>query len=110
MEFTPVMEKLNFQQSLFQSRVFVQYQKRLTFDPCFINLFICCCFFVVVQYVVMTHIVNPGHFYVRYLAEHKLGQKLTKKISEFCSGESSFFTFSDEITTGLCTLSLDFNS
>ncbi|XP_021334643.1 RING finger protein 17 isoform X1 [Danio rerio] len=53
-----------------------------------------------VQYVVTTHIVNPGHFYVRYMAEHKLGQKLTKKISEFCSGERSFFTFSDEITTG----------
>ncbi|XP_067300010.1 RING finger protein 17 isoform X2 [Pseudorasbora parva] len=53
-----------------------------------------------VFYVLTTHIVNPGHFYVRYMLEHKTGQKLTKKINEFCSGESSHFTFSDEIKTG----------
>ncbi|XP_048049667.1 RING finger protein 17 isoform X3 [Megalobrama amblycephala] len=53
-----------------------------------------------VHYVMATHIVNPGHFYVRYMIEHKTGQKLSKKITEFCSGENSLFTFNDEIKTG----------
>ncbi|XP_016093416.1 RING finger protein 17 isoform X2 [Sinocyclocheilus grahami] len=53
-----------------------------------------------VHYVMATHIVNPGHFYVRYMMEQKSGQKLTKKVNEFCSGDSSLFTFSDEIKTG----------
>jgi len=56
----------------------------------------------VVVYALATHIVNPGHFYVRYLYEHKTGQKLAKKINEFCSGENSHFTCSDEIKTGMC--------
>lgn len=57
---------------------------------------------VVVHYALVTHIVNPGHFYVRYLFEHKAGQKLAKKINEFCSGENCHFTSSDEIKTGMC--------
>lgn len=64
-------------------------------------------FFLVVHYVMATHIVNPGHFYVRYMIEHKTGQKLSKKITEFCSGENSLFTFNDEIKTGMCMLSLN---
>ncbi|XP_059355870.1 RING finger protein 17-like isoform X2 [Carassius carassius] len=53
-----------------------------------------------VHYVMVTHIVNPGNFYVRYMMEQKTGQKLNKKVNEFCSGDSSLFTFSDEIKTG----------
>ncbi|XP_077073070.1 RING finger protein 17 isoform X4 [Siphateles boraxobius] len=53
-----------------------------------------------VHYALATHIVNPGHFYVRYLLEHKTGQKLAKKINEFCSGENGHFTCRDEIKTG----------
>ncbi|TRY97078.1 hypothetical protein DNTS_027273, partial [Danionella cerebrum] len=52
------------------------------------------------HYVLMTHIVNPGHFYVRYLKEQKLGHKLNKQISEFCSRDSSLFTFTDEVKEG----------
>ncbi len=54
------------------------------------------------HYVIATHIVNPGHFYVRYMMEQKSGLKLTKKVNECCSGDSSLFTFSDEIKTGIC--------
>ncbi|XP_055070435.2 RING finger protein 17 isoform X1 [Misgurnus anguillicaudatus] len=50
-----------------------------------------------VHYVIVSHIENPGHFYVRYMMEHKSAHKLTKKINTICSGESSLFTFSDEI-------------
>ncbi|KAL1267800.1 hypothetical protein QQF64_033163, partial [Cirrhinus molitorella] len=53
-----------------------------------------------VHYVMVTHIVNPGRFYVRYMIEQKSGQKLTKKVNDFCLGDSSLFTFSDEIKTG----------
>ncbi len=60
--------------------------------------------FVVVHYVIAAHIVNPGHFYVRYMMEQKSGLKLTKKVNGFCSGDSSLFTFSDEIKTGICML------
>ncbi|RXN29007.1 RING finger 17 [Labeo rohita] len=55
---------------------------------------------IVVHYVMATHIVSPGHFYVRYMMEQRSGQKLNKKVNEFCSGDSSLFTFSDEIKTG----------
>ncbi|XP_052004314.1 RING finger protein 17 [Xyrauchen texanus] len=53
-----------------------------------------------VHYVLVSHIVNPGHFYIRYMTEHKSGHKLTKKIGTLCAGESSHFTFSDEIKIG----------
>uniref|UniRef100_A0A8C1DMD7 Ring finger protein 17 n=1 Tax=Cyprinus carpio carpio TaxID=630221 RepID=A0A8C1DMD7_CYPCA len=52
------------------------------------------------HYVMATHIVNPGQFYIRYMMEQKSGQRLTQKVNKFCSGETSHFTFSDEIKTG----------
>lgn len=58
-----------------------------------------------VHYVIAAHIVNPGHFYVRYMMEQKSGLKLTKKVNGFCSGDSSLFTFSDEIKTGIMMVS-----
>lgn len=52
-----------------------------------------------VHYVMVSHIENPGHFYIRYMMEHKSAHRLTQKINAFCSEESSLFTFSDEIKT-----------
>lgn len=50
----------------------------------------------------VSHIENPGNFHVRYMMEHKSAHRLTQKINTFCTEESSLFTFSDEIKTGMC--------
>ncbi|KAK2850477.1 hypothetical protein Q7C36_009260 [Tachysurus vachellii] len=52
------------------------------------------------KWVSVTHIINPTHFYVRYVMEHKAGVLLAKKINSICSGERSRFTELDQIKTG----------
>lgn len=60
------------------------------------------CSFIGSAWVVVTCIVHPSHFYVRYLAEAGENLSLSKKISCFCSKESSLFTSEDEVETGAC--------
>ncbi|KAM3849961.1 RING finger protein 17-like [Diretmus argenteus] len=50
--------------------------------------------------VLVTHVVNPGHFYIRYVAEKREGLMLTKKINHLCSGDKGRFTPSDTLETG----------
>ncbi|KAM9850619.1 RING finger protein 17 [Aulostomus maculatus] len=54
----------------------------------------------VTQWVVVTHIVNPSYFYVCYVAEKKENEILSRKINNFCSRASSYFTSSDTVETG----------
>ncbi|XP_040913538.1 RING finger protein 17 [Toxotes jaculatrix] len=51
-------------------------------------------------WVVVTHIVNPSHFYIHYLAEKREREILSKKINRFCSRDSCHFTASDTVETG----------
>ncbi|XP_036430958.1 RING finger protein 17 [Colossoma macropomum] len=53
------------------------------------------------EWVVLTHVINPTHFYVRHVSEHKAGTVLARKINRLCSGEQSHFTVEDEIKTGV---------
>ncbi|KAM3608198.1 uncharacterized protein V6R79_020824 [Siganus canaliculatus] len=52
------------------------------------------------QWVVVTHIVSPNHFYVSYVAEKRENEILSKKINSFCSKNSSCFTSTDTVETG----------
>ncbi|XP_072541367.1 RING finger protein 17 [Salminus brasiliensis] len=52
------------------------------------------------EWVVLTHVINPTHFYVRLVSEHNAGVVLTKKVNRACSEEHSRFTHGDEIKTG----------
>ncbi|XP_017324761.1 RING finger protein 17 isoform X1 [Ictalurus punctatus] len=52
------------------------------------------------EWVAVTHIINPTHFYVRYVMERKAGGLLTKEINSICSGKHSLFTINDQIKTG----------
>nr|XP_019956334.1 PREDICTED: RING finger protein 17 [Paralichthys olivaceus] len=54
----------------------------------------------VTQWVVVTHVVNPSHFYVCYLAERRDSMVLSKRINQFCSRENCYFTSSDSVETG----------
>ncbi|XP_040005066.1 RING finger protein 17 isoform X2 [Xiphias gladius] len=54
----------------------------------------------VTQWVVVTHVVNPSHFYVRYVAEKRESESLSKKINHFCCRDSCHFTSSDTVETG----------
>ncbi|CAB1418936.1 unnamed protein product [Pleuronectes platessa] len=54
----------------------------------------------VTQWVVVTHIVNPSHFYVRYMAERRDSEILSKRINQFCNREDCYFTSSDSVETG----------
>ncbi|KAM9342298.1 RING finger protein 17 [Pholidichthys leucotaenia] len=53
------------------------------------------------QWVVVTHIVNPNHFYIRYVAEKRESESLSKAINTLCRGDCSSFTSGDTIETGL---------
>uniref|UniRef100_A0A8D3C827 RING finger protein 17 n=1 Tax=Scophthalmus maximus TaxID=52904 RepID=A0A8D3C827_SCOMX len=55
---------------------------------------------LVSQWVVVMHIVNPSHFYVRYVGEKRESEILSKKINHFCGRESCHFTSSDTVETG----------
>ncbi|XP_070831610.1 RING finger protein 17 [Chaetodon trifascialis] len=54
----------------------------------------------VAQWVIVTHIVNPSHFYVRYVAEKRENETLSKKINHICYRDSCRFTSSDIVETG----------
>nr|XP_033473084.1 RING finger protein 17 [Epinephelus lanceolatus]XP_033473085.1 RING finger protein 17 [Epinephelus lanceolatus] len=53
----------------------------------------------VTKWVVVSHIVNPSHFYVRYLNEEKESESLSEMINNFCSGDNCCFTSSDTVET-----------
>ncbi|XP_034549440.1 RING finger protein 17 isoform X2 [Notolabrus celidotus] len=52
------------------------------------------------QWVVVTHVVNPSHFYVRYMAERRGSEILSSKIHYNCCSESCRFTAGDTVETG----------
>uniref|UniRef100_A0A3Q3FIY2 Ring finger protein 17 n=1 Tax=Labrus bergylta TaxID=56723 RepID=A0A3Q3FIY2_9LABR len=54
----------------------------------------------VTQWVVVSHILNPSHFYVRYVAEKRESELLSRRINHFCSRESCRFTSRDRVETG----------
>uniref|UniRef100_UPI0037E8DC3E RING finger protein 17 n=1 Tax=Semicossyphus pulcher TaxID=241346 RepID=UPI0037E8DC3E len=54
----------------------------------------------VTQWVVVTHIVSPSHFYVRYVVEKRESEILSRKINHFCSNGGYSFTSSDTVETG----------
>ncbi|CAK6968526.1 LOW QUALITY PROTEIN: RING finger protein 17 [Scomber scombrus] len=56
--------------------------------------------FGISQWVVVTHVVNPSHFYVRYVAERRGSENLSKKIYRLCSKHSSRFSSNDTVETG----------
>lgn len=55
----------------------------------------------VAQWVVVTHVVNPTHFYVRYAAEKRERDILSKEINAFCKLDTSCFSSADNVQTGV---------
>ncbi|XP_008326680.1 RING finger protein 17 [Cynoglossus semilaevis] len=55
---------------------------------------------LVTQWVVVSHIVSPSHFYVRYVSEKKESEILSRKINHFSHMDTSFFTSTDTVETG----------
>ncbi|XP_046903761.1 RING finger protein 17 [Hypomesus transpacificus] len=55
---------------------------------------------VLQEWVVVTHVENPNHFYVRHVAEKKSAVMLSKKINSVSSGERCLFTTRDLLKTG----------
>ncbi|XP_074550284.1 RING finger protein 17 [Halichoeres trimaculatus] len=53
------------------------------------------------KWVVVTHIVNPSHFYVCSMLERTENEILSRKINDYCCSESSHFTDGDTVGTGL---------
>ncbi|XP_041857081.1 RING finger protein 17 isoform X2 [Melanotaenia boesemani] len=54
----------------------------------------------VTQWVVVTHVVNPSHFYVRYVAEIRESEILSKKISDLCCKDGCLFKLEDTVESG----------
>ncbi|XP_027878178.1 RING finger protein 17 isoform X1 [Xiphophorus couchianus] len=54
----------------------------------------------VTHWVVVTHVVNPSHFYVRYVAEKKESEVLSRNINKLCFGEGCQFTLGDTMERG----------
>ncbi|XP_024864846.1 RING finger protein 17 isoform X2 [Kryptolebias marmoratus] len=52
------------------------------------------------QWVVLTHVVNPSHFYVHYVAEKREGKILSKKINQLCFGDGCCFAQKDAVESG----------
>ncbi|XP_061580277.1 RING finger protein 17 [Cololabis saira] len=52
------------------------------------------------QWVAVTHIVNPSHFYVRYVAERRERETLSKKINQLCLGDGCLFVKGDTVKDG----------
>uniref|UniRef100_A0A3B5MJI9 Tudor domain-containing protein n=1 Tax=Xiphophorus couchianus TaxID=32473 RepID=A0A3B5MJI9_9TELE len=55
---------------------------------------------LVTHWVVVTHVVNPSHFYVRYVAEKKESEVLSRNINKLCFGEGCQFTLGDTMERG----------
>ncbi|KAM8854806.1 RING finger protein 17 [Spinachia spinachia] len=54
----------------------------------------------VAQWVVLSHVVNPSHFYVSYVAEKRQREILEKKIELFCCADGCLFGPADVVETG----------
>ncbi|XP_021162995.2 RING finger protein 17 [Fundulus heteroclitus] len=54
----------------------------------------------VTLWVVVTHVVNPSHFYVRHAVEKKESEILSKTINELCWGDGCHFTPRDTVERG----------
>ncbi|XP_061648173.1 RING finger protein 17 isoform X1 [Phyllopteryx taeniolatus] len=54
----------------------------------------------VTQWVVVTHVVNPTHFYVRYVAEKRESDILSREINNFCQLDTSCFSSVDKVQAG----------
>ncbi|KAJ8407108.1 hypothetical protein AAFF_G00287840 [Aldrovandia affinis] len=52
------------------------------------------------EWVLVTHVVNPNHFYIRRVSEKQAVTMLSSKIDVLCSGERGLFTASDVVETG----------
>lgn len=90
----------------FNRNISVAYTFLFCYSPChfYISnlpflLALMLCSFIGSAWVVVTCVVHPSHFYVRYLGKNL---SLSKKISCFCSKESSLFTSEDKVETGAC--------
>uniref|UniRef100_A0A3Q3XBP1 Tudor domain-containing protein n=1 Tax=Mola mola TaxID=94237 RepID=A0A3Q3XBP1_MOLML len=59
-----------------------------------------CSSVLVTMWVVVTNIMNPSHFYVRYVAEKRENEALSRKINKFCRKDRSHFTLIDTLETG----------
>ncbi|XP_062396877.1 RING finger protein 17 [Sardina pilchardus] len=55
---------------------------------------------VCLLWVVVTHVVNPAHFYVRYVSEQRAGAQLSRRINQFCLGSKCMFSPTDLIKKG----------
>lgn len=53
------------------------------------------------MWVVVTHIVNPNEFYVRYITERKENEALSKKINQHCWRDGFHFALDDMLETGM---------
>ncbi|KAL2104300.1 hypothetical protein ACEWY4_001168 [Coilia grayii] len=51
-------------------------------------------------WVVVTHVVNPGHFYVRYVSAENTADQLRRVINAFCSGNKGQFSPEHTISKG----------
>lgn len=52
------------------------------------------------MWVVVTHIVSPNDFYVRYIAERRESEVLSKKINQYCWRDSCRFVLDDMLEMG----------
>ncbi|XP_061660297.1 LOW QUALITY PROTEIN: RING finger protein 17 [Syngnathoides biaculeatus] len=51
----------------------------------------------VTQWVVVTHVVNPTHFYVRYVAKERESNILSREINNFCQLDTDCFSSIDKV-------------
>ncbi|XP_077392521.1 RING finger protein 17 [Festucalex cinctus] len=56
------------------------------------------------QRVVVSHVVNPAHFYVHYLSEKRESDILSEAINAFCKLDISCFSPADEVRAGTMVL------
>lgn len=56
--------------------------------------------FAVTMWVVVTHIISPNDFYVQYIAERRESEVLSKKINQYCWGDSCHFLLDDLLEMG----------
>jgi hypothetical protein len=56
--------------------------------------------------VELIYVLNPNHFYVRYVAELREAAMLSQKINQLISRLSSFFRSGDTLETGMLCIGL----
>lgn len=57
--------------------------------------------FVATMWVMVTHIVSPNDFYVRYIAERRESELLSKKINQYCWRDICRFVLDDVLEMGM---------